>query len=142
MKCDEQLIKNLARVYMQIHRRLNRALAQEGTSLARTKLLMFVQRQAGAARAVDIAELFELAPRTVTEALDGMERDGLIIRIADPDDRRVKRVAITPAGTAQLAASEPLRQRLLTEQLAGLSEDEHAQLAALLGKLAESLEET
>ncbi|WEK44703.1 MAG: MarR family transcriptional regulator [Candidatus Sphingomonas colombiensis] len=142
MKCDDQLIKNLAAVYLQIHRRLNRELAREGTSLARTKMLMFVQAQEGAARAADIAELFDLAPRTVTEALDGMERDQLIERSADPDDRRVKRVAITAAGARALAASEPLRQRLLAEQLTALSDDEHVLLAALLGKLVESLKET
>ncbi len=35
----------------------------------------------------------------------------------------------------------PLRKRLLTEQFAGLSEDERAQLAALLGRLVETLQE-
>lgn len=141
MKNDDQLMKGLAGAYLHIHRRLNRALAQEGTSLARTKMLMFVQAQEGAARAADIAELFDLAPRTVTDALDGMERDGLIVRTADPGDRRVKRVAITPAGARAVAAGEPLRKRLLTEQFAGLSEDERAQLAALLGRLVETLQE-
>ncbi|QKR98943.1 MarR family transcriptional regulator [Sphingomonas sp. CL5.1] len=141
MKNDDQLMKGLAGAYLHIHRRLNRALAQEGTSLARTKMLMFVQAQEGAARAADIAELFDLAPRTVTDALDGMERDGLIVRTADPDDRRVKRVAITPAGARAVAAGEPLRKRLLTEQFAGLSEDERARLAALLGRLVETLQE-
>ncbi|MBN8849222.1 MULTISPECIES: MarR family transcriptional regulator [unclassified Sphingomonas] len=141
MKNDDQLMKGLAGAYLHIHRRLNRALAQEGTSLARTKMLMFVQAQEGAARAADIAELFDLAPRTVTDALDGMERDGLIVRTADPGDRRVKRVAITPTGARAVAAGEPLRKRLLTEQFAGLSEDERAQLAALLGRLVETLQE-
>lgn len=143
MKSDDQLIKNLAGVYLQIHRRLNRALAQEGrASLARTKMLMFIRVREGTARAADIADLFDLAPRTVTEALDGMERDALIVRTADPNDRRVKRVAITPAGARMLDASEPLRQRVLAAQFAALSDEEHARLTALLGRLVESLEET
>jgi len=140
MNCDEQLTRNLASAYLHIHRRMNRALAQEGTSLTRVKILIFIQKQEGAARAVDIAEMFDLAPRTVTEALDGMERDGLIVRAADPGDRRVKRVAITDAGARTVAAGEPLRKRLLSEQLDGLNEDERARLAALLGRLVETLE--
>lgn len=141
MKCDDQLIKNIATVYLHVQRRLNRELAREGTSLARTRMLLFVQSRDGTARAADIAELFDLAPRTVTEALDGLERDHLVERVADPADRRVKRVAITAAGARALAAGEPLRQRLLAEQFAALSDEEHGVLAALLGKLAESLKE-
>lgn len=140
MNDDDQLIKNLARVYLLTHRRLNRAMAEQGASLARTKLLLYVGAQGGAARAADIAELFDLAPRTVTEALDGLERDGLIQRAADHDDRRVKRIAITPAGAAAIAASEPLRQRLVAEQFAVLDMAEHGALTMLLGKVAAALE--
>lgn len=141
MKCDDQLIKNLATAYLQIHRRLNRALTQEGASLTRTKMLIFIRAQAGAARAADIADLFDLAPRTVTEALDGMERDALIARTPDPDDRRVKRVAITSAGGRTLDATEPLRQQVLSALFSALDEDEHIRLTALLAKLVESFEE-
>ncbi|MFT3977293.1 MAG: MarR family winged helix-turn-helix transcriptional regulator [Sphingomonas bacterium] len=141
MNSDDQLIRNLATAYLHIHRQLNRALAQEGTSLARTKMLMFVQNKEGAARAADIAELFDLAPRTVTEALDGLERDGLVVRTVDPDDRRVKRIAVTPAGARAIAAGEPLRRRLLREQFAALTPTEQAELTALLGKLVDALEQ-
>ncbi|MFW2850823.1 MarR family winged helix-turn-helix transcriptional regulator [Sphingomonas sp. TX0543] len=141
MKSDDQLIKNLASAYLQIHRRLNRALTQQGASLTRTKMLLFIRARQGAARAADIAELFDLAPRTVTEALDGMERDALIARAADPDDRRVKRIAITAAGARMLEATEPLRQKVLSAQLTALSDEEHAQLTCLLGRLVESLDE-
>lgn len=141
MNSDDQLIQGLARVYLHLQRRVNRELAQEGGSLARLKLLLFVQNREGTARAADIADVFDLAPRTVTEGLDALERDGLIVRTADPDDRRVKRIAVTAAGAGVIAASQPLRARLLAETFAVLSPDEHAQLSALLGKLAESLSE-
>ena len=139
MTCDDQLMKNLARVYLLTHRRLNRAMAEQGASLARTKMLLYVKAHEGAARAADIAELFDLAPRTVTEALDGLERDGLVVRTPDATDRRVKRIAITPAGEAAISASEPLRQRLLSEQFSGMDRSEQATLTTLLGKLADSL---
>ncbi|MCW6531402.1 MarR family transcriptional regulator [Sphingomonas sp. MMSM20] len=141
MNCDDQLIQGLARVYLHLQRRVNRELAQEGGSLARLKLLLFVQKREGAARAADIADMFDLAPRTVTEGLDALERDGLIVRTADSDDRRVKRIAVTPAGEGVIAASQPLRAQLLAETFAVLTAEERAQLSALLGKLAASLDE-
>ena len=60
-------------------------------------------------RATDIAELFGLAPRTVTESLDALERAGLLRREADPADRRVKRISITEEGRRAITATEPLR---------------------------------
>ncbi|MFN3434510.1 MAG: MarR family winged helix-turn-helix transcriptional regulator, partial [Sphingomonas sp.] len=76
---------------------MNRRMAEQGASLARTKLLLFLDRR-GPARAADIADFFDNAPRTVTEAIDGLERDGLVIRSPDAHDRRVKQVSITDRG--------------------------------------------
>src|SRR3546814_13117155 len=84
-------------------------MTEQGASLAQTKILMCIKAQMGMARAADVAEIMNLAPRTVTEALDGLEREGLIQRVPDKEDRRVKRLAITPAGEAAVAGTEPLR---------------------------------
>lgn len=37
-------------------------------------------------------------PSTVTGLLDRMERDGLLARQPDPDDRRAQRICLTPLG--------------------------------------------
>lgn len=81
--CDEELFKELASVFLMAHRQMDRAMTAQGASLARTKLLLYIQRCGGNARAADIAELFGQAPRTVTDALDALERDGLIQRATD-----------------------------------------------------------
>ena len=143
MKVDEEeLITGLAKAYMLMHRRVNRAMTKQGASLARTKMLAFVRKSGGSARAADIADLFDLAPRTVTESLDSLERDQLIVRTTDPQDRRVKRLAITPLGESAIAATEPLRRELMAEICAVLSEDDRVQLHDILGRLVASLSET
>jgi DNA-binding MarR family transcriptional regulator len=136
---NEQLMRNLAWVYMLLHRRIDRAMADQGASLARTKLMILIQKSGGAARAADIAEVFGQAPRTVTEALDGLERDGLIVRTPDAADRRVKRLAITEAGTRAISATEPVRRRLIDEVFDRLDGSERATLTTLLGKLLAGL---
>jgi DNA-binding MarR family transcriptional regulator len=100
---------------------------------------MFVDKD-GPVRAADIAEIFGLAPRTVTEALDTLERDGLVRRDPDKADRRVKRVSITDEGRRAMTATEPLRLRL-TETIFGvLDPQERAQLDAIVTKLAEAID--
>ena len=138
---NDELVSALGRTYLLMHRRLNRAMEEQGASLARTKLLLCVERGAGAMRAADIAELLDLAPRTVTESLDSMERDGLIQRVQDPHDRRVKRLRITSAGSSAIAATEPLRHRLIDGVLEVLSGDERDQLTVLLRRIVDVLDE-
>lgn len=136
---EDEIIKGLAKAYLLIHRRVDRAMTQQGASLARTKMLLYIQQGAGTARAADIAELFSLAPRTVTESLDSLERDRLISRTSDPQDRRVKRLAITPLGERAIAATEPLRKELLQEMCAVLSETDRVRLRDILQRLTASL---
>jgi len=139
---EDDLVRGLTKIYLLMHRRVDRAMTRQGASLARTKLLLYIKEEAGSARAADIAELYDLAPRTVTEALDALERDGLIVRTADPADRRVKRLAITPLGRSAIAATEPLRKELIGELCAPLSETDRAELHDILKRWADALGES
>ena len=109
-----------------------------GSSIARTKLLLFIQRL-GRPRSPDIAEAFGFAPRTVTEAIDGLEREGLVRREANANDRRAKHIVLTPEGQKAIDASEPARRELVNMLYSVLTEVEAEQLAALLGRLVDRL---
>lgn len=135
----EALFADLARVFLRSHRLLDRRMTAEGASLARTKLLLYLEGQEGEARAADIAEFFGLAPRTVTEALDALERDGMVRREPDPRDRRVKRLSITEAGMAATAATEPVRLALVEQIFGVLDQGERKRLGAILTKLAAAI---
>ncbi|MBB5697345.1 MarR family winged helix-turn-helix transcriptional regulator [Sphingomonas yantingensis] len=138
---SDDLARLLAGTYMRVHRRIDAAMAAEGASLARTKMLLIIEKHAGEARAADLAAYLGQAPRTVTEALDGLERDGLIARTADSADRRVKRLAITQEGRRAIAATEPLRMRLTGELFASLEPAECQALGATLEKLVAALDD-
>ncbi|HWK35730.1 MarR family winged helix-turn-helix transcriptional regulator [Sphingomonas sp.] len=135
----ENLASGFGKLFLRLHRLVDRRMASGGASFARAKMLMCIKKD-GPARAVDIADLFGLAPRTVTEALDGLERDGLVRRAPDPHDRRVKRVSLTDDGLSALAASEPLRLELLDRTFGALDAEERAQLAAIVAKLTVQVE--
>lgn len=127
-----------AGLFYRMHRLLDRQMAAEGASLAQAKVLLFVAKR-GPARATDIAEMFGLAPRTVTETIDRLERDGLVVREQDAVDRRVKRVRLTPAGDQAIAVIEPIRNDLVARIFATLTEAECDQFHAIISKLGDVL---
>jgi DNA-binding MarR family transcriptional regulator len=137
----EALFADLARVFLRSHRLLDRRMTAEGASLARTKVLLYLEQQEGEARAADIAEFFGLAPRTVTESIDALERDGMVRREPDPQDRRVKRLSITEAGLAATAATEPVRLALVEQIFGSLDAEERDRLKRTLAKLAAAIGE-
>lgn len=134
------LAEALRDFYISSHRVMDRLMKAQGASLARTKLLGHIARQ-GPVRSADLAEAFGYAPRTVTEAIDGMERDGLVRRDPDAQDRRAKRISITPAGLAAIEASEPSRQLFLERVFGTLDNAEQETLAALVHKLNERMQQ-
>ena len=138
---DEMICADMMRVFTLLRRSFDRAMTERGASLAQTKVLMYIRKRPGTARAADIAEFLDVAPRTVTEALDVLERDGLIQRVPDAEDRRVKRLTITPAGEAAVAVTEPLRRELCARALAPLNPGEREHFHAALQKLCGGLSE-
>lgn len=133
------LAETLRDFYIRIHRDLDRRMAASGASLARTKLLAFIRCRDNA-RSADIVAAFGFAPRTVTEAIDGLERDGLVRREADPADRRAKRILITQAGEAAIAASEPIYHELIERVFGPLTPPEREAFAAVMAKLIGNLD--
>src|SRR5260370_13471347 len=100
-------------------RAVNDAMRECGLSLARTKVLTRLTEQ-GPTRQSTLAADFGLAPHSITDIVDALERQGLAERRPDATHRRAKLVAITAAGQARLEAASAARERLLTPILGAL----------------------
>jgi DNA-binding MarR family transcriptional regulator len=135
----DALAMRVGRFHRDLVRIFDRRLTEQGASFARTKLLMYLEKY-GPKRAADIADDFSQAPRTVTEAIDGLERQGLVQRVADASDRRVKQVSLTEAGLRAVATTKPLRLQLVERVFGVLNEAEQAHFAALLDKMTAAIE--
>lgn len=134
----EHVVSAYAELYLQLTRTLDRRMAEQGASLARTKLLLCLKKR-GPMRATDIAEFFSQSPRTVTEAIDGLERDGLLERTPDPSDRRAKLIHVTEKGLAAAQKTEPLRREMVEQTFGVLDADEQEKLLELLRKVSSAL---
>ena len=87
-------------------------MAASGLSLARTKVLEVLAHRSPLPQSA-LAEALGQAPRSVTQSVEALERDGLVERTTAPDDRRSKLVALTPAGAEAVAASTAAGQEVL-----------------------------
>ncbi len=84
----------------------------------------------------DIAECMHVTPSSATSLIDPLVADGLLERTADPDDRRVIRLAMTKKGEKSLAEGKAAITKHLTEVFGHLDEGEQKSLIHILKKLS------
>ena len=117
--------------------RLQRAL---GVSLSETNLgvLRMVQRQ-GPVAVSEVARRLEVDLSNASRQLRVLEDQGLVTRTADPDDRRVARVAVTAAGRRVLDRARAIALNDYAVALDDWSARDRAQLATLLDRFRTAL---
>ena len=97
--------------------------------------ILFKVQAAGAIRMGDLATKLGVAPRTVTEIVDGLERDGFLKRVPDPTDRRALLIELTPEIKADFNKIAGIRKEFFEEVFSVLSTEEQDELQRLLVKL-------
>ena len=129
-----ELVERLLTVTHGIRRRHNAELANYELSVPRGRLLM-AMHQLGEPKMSELAASLDLNARTITTAVDTLERDGILERRPDPTDRRATRVLLTDAGRGQIAEWQEFQQRLAESAMAPLSADERRSLKRILDKI-------
>jgi DNA-binding MarR family transcriptional regulator len=72
---------------------------------------------------------------TMVRTIDRMERDGLVVRTPDPNDRRATRITLTERGWKLRDDLVPLAEKVNDEATEALTDTEVATLRRLLAKL-------
>jgi DNA-binding MarR family transcriptional regulator len=93
----------------------------------------------GALRVTALADLLGVDAPTVTRKIQQLERDGLVGRDADPDDRRATRIHLTPAGRRTLDRVIKARRQWLERLIQDWNDSELEAFASLLGKFSDAL---
>ena len=97
-----------------VHDELDRRLAEHDASLWNWLLLKEAAHADGASQR-ELAQHMRIEPPTLVRHLDKLAEQGLVERRPDPDDRRVVRVVVTPAGLERLEQLHEVVQELDTE---------------------------
>jgi DNA-binding MarR family transcriptional regulator len=93
-----------------------------------------------AIRVTALAEMLGVDAPTVTRKVQQLERDGLVIRHADPADGRASRIRLTPAGRRTLERVLRARRAWLDRLLEGWDDQDLVRFGSLLGRFSASLE--
>jgi DNA-binding MarR family transcriptional regulator len=115
-----------------------RVLDESGLTFVQMKVLVELQGPDNDFHTVTaLAEQLGISAASASRAADGMVRKKLVTRVEDPNDRRVRRLALTAKG-------QRLADRIISARLAGLEEftqsleaDERRKLEAALDTLME-----
>lgn len=111
-----------------------------GLSVARLDLLLRIARDpATPPRPADLARDLGCSRATMTRLLAALEREGLVVRRADPDDGRSHRVALSNASARVLRELRPLHERRLRALVWHLDPDDRRDLVRLAERLRAGL---
>jgi MarR family transcriptional regulator, transcriptional regulator for hemolysin len=83
----------------------------------------------------ELAKVMDVGKVTLGGLIDRLETSGLIKRLADPSDRRAKRVVMTPRGTKLLADIQTIGARVNSQIMTGIPRADIARAEALLYKI-------
>jgi DNA-binding MarR family transcriptional regulator len=124
----------------QAHTAMERWTDSHGLSESRLRVLMALYHASDRRRPLgELAEILNVVPRTVTDVIDILERDGLIIRVPDPTDRRSVHAQLTEGGLERVEAIKRDAIDQQTALFAGFSRDEIARLRHLCLLLVQQL---
>jgi MarR family transcriptional regulator, transcriptional regulator for hemolysin len=111
---------------------------QYGMTRAQWAVLFRLDRSEGLKQS-ELAEILDLQPISLTRLLDRLAGNGLIERRADPNDRRVNRLFLTPAARPLLERLSELGEDLMSNVLEGLDTKSMDRLLRDLGTMKENL---
>ena len=83
----------------------------------------------------ELAQFVGLSPAATGRAVDALTRNGIVSRREDDADRRVKRLTLTPAGSAAVSRIAQARVEALTRVVDRLDADQRDALASALAPL-------
>ncbi len=129
---NQQLIKAIAASIKRLNRVVGSGAPKMVDSSGHTPSQSSVLRnllERGPLSSAELSQLVLVTPAAITGIVDRLEKKGLVERLPKGSDRRVTRIALTPAGVSQgRSLLDPIEEKLAaglahleTEQVAGLN---------------------
>jgi DNA-binding MarR family transcriptional regulator len=121
-------------------RRLQEALGKLGVAPGQFAPLVMLFEQDGLTQA-ELCRRINVEQPTMANTLDRMERDGLIVRKPDPDDRRRATVHLTARAADMRNAVMDRARQVAGQAVHRFAIAEQEQLFSMLARIAENLKE-
>ncbi|AXF18125.1 MarR family transcriptional regulator [Paraburkholderia caledonica] len=109
------------------------------TTLPRFDLMAQLERHPEGLKMTELSRRLMVTGGNVTGITDQLEKEGLVSRDTDPNDRRSISVCLTPAGRKAFDRMAVAHERWVVELFGGLSLEEKSRTHQRLGKLKKHL---
>jgi DNA-binding MarR family transcriptional regulator len=123
------------------HHVMERWAEKQGLSEGRLELLACLKRRGAGVPLGELAEMMSVSPRNITGLIDNLERDGLVVRVADPNDRRSVLATLTEAGRERIESTWRASIERQGPMAEGLSREELIQLRHLCLRVVENMQQ-
>ena len=105
-----------------------------GTTLPRFDLMAQLERRPEGLKMNELSRMLMVTGGNITGIVDQLEKEGLVERLDDPDDRRAYRIRLTRAGERAFGEMARAHEGWVIDLLAGLAGAEQEALLRLLAK--------
>ncbi len=130
----------IKRLHDTLEKRANSALRSQDLTLVQNSVLMLLAELPGKQMTLkELEQLLHVAQSTTAGIVARLEQKGFIEGFGDPDDRRIKKIRVTPQGEqccVYAKESQAQEEQCLS---AGFSEEEWASLTRLLQKAIDNV---
>ena len=133
----EFVVYGLSRLMSRIHNERYCEIDVNGT---RVSALILLQRSKQGLIQSEIAEILSMGKAAAGTMIDQLEKDGLVIRIPSPSDRRVRIVQITDEGRKVVEEAELATSDIRDAMRRGISKSERRAVIEVLEKMRINLE--
>jgi DNA-binding MarR family transcriptional regulator len=104
-------------------------------SLPRFDLMAQLERYPNGLRMGELSKRMMVTGGNITGLTDQLEREKLVVRVADPADRRAYSVKLTPAGRRAFEQMAAVHEGWIAELMGGLPMQDKGQLLQLLSQM-------
>lgn len=129
------LLADLSRLMRHL---FSQKMSGDGLSLAQARALYYIKLYEGI-RQVDLAELLEVKPITLSRMLDQLESQQLVRRQANQHDKRVKHIHLLPEAQPILKKLQQIFNDICGEAMQDTDKKEQEIAAQILNKMRNNL---
>ncbi|GIP39377.1 MarR family transcriptional regulator [Paenibacillus sp. J31TS4] len=141
--CPKDAIQTLIRTTHCIEREFDTRLAALKLPMQlsgpRLRLLLVVE-EAGRLRMSELAARLGVKARTVTDLVDALEQDDLLVRRPDPTDRRATLLELTETAQTHIQKAQAAMTEVTERMVGHLTPEQLNELMTLLGLLVDNRE--
>lgn len=133
-----RLLSCSTQIETEIKKRLR---AEFGMTLARFDYLAQLHRHPGGLRMSALSRFLMVTGGNVTGLTDELEKEALVERVSEPEDRRSFRVSLTKKGVRLFEKIAAVHETWVVDIFAAMSPPQRTQLHDLLGRLRVQLDD-